>query len=192
MLLFSSVASAATLNVVGGILQGATDVNVNGTLYNVKFVDGTCQQLFNGCDDPSDFTFKTETDALAAGNALLNQVFLDGPLGKFDTSPELTAGCVGGFGYCLTIIPYGIYLPGPPAASSAVWTKNFISPGGDIAYSGLGAGSEDTTRFNFKTYAQFYPPVPEPDTWLMLVMGFGAIGGAMRRKRCQAISDNLA
>ena len=49
---------AATLIVNGnGILTGATGVNLNGTLYDVEFVDGTCEALFNGCDSFEDFTF---------------------------------------------------------------------------------------------------------------------------------------
>lgn len=28
-----------------------------------------------------------------------------------------------------------------------------------------------------------YPPLPEPGTWMMMIVGFGAIGGTMRRRR---------
>src|SRR5262245_52041146 len=95
----ASVASAATL-IVAGKLFGASDVDVNGTLYNVMFVDGTCIALFSGCDEASDFTFQTEADARAASQALGDQVFFNsqGPIGvppiEFDTTPGLTAGCV--------------------------------------------------------------------------------------------------
>ncbi len=50
-------AQAATLDIVGGILHGASGVDVGGTLYDVEFLDGTCIVLFNGCDQSSDFTF---------------------------------------------------------------------------------------------------------------------------------------
>ena len=48
-------ARAATPDVVDGELVGASDVLVDGTLYDVKFQDGTCVDLFDGCDEVSDF-----------------------------------------------------------------------------------------------------------------------------------------
>jgi hypothetical protein len=79
--------SAATLTVTGGILTGATNVDVGGSFYDVVFVDGTCAAVFNGCDDPTDFIFPTSATAVAASQALIDQVFLDGPLGQFDSNP---------------------------------------------------------------------------------------------------------
>ena len=78
LVLVASSAQAATLNVVGGQLLGASDVLVDGSLYNVEFLDGTCIDLYNGCDDVSDFTFQTEAAALLAAQALLLQVFENG------------------------------------------------------------------------------------------------------------------
>lgn len=90
--LSSAPSFAATLIVDGsGQLRGAAGVDVGGTLYDVTFREGTCTALFDGCDDPSDFTFTTLTDAQAASQALLNQVFIDGPAGNF-VSPSLTFG----------------------------------------------------------------------------------------------------
>jgi hypothetical protein len=36
------------LNVVGGQLLGASNVDVGGNLFNVQFLDGTCIDLFDG------------------------------------------------------------------------------------------------------------------------------------------------
>ena len=91
-LLAASSASAATLNVVGGQLLGASGVDVDGTLYDVEFLDGTCVELYSGCDMASDFTFTTQADAELASQALLDQVFLDG-VDLFDTVPGTTNGC---------------------------------------------------------------------------------------------------
>ena len=33
-----------------GVLTGAHNVQVGGTLYDVMFVDGTCVDVFGGCD----------------------------------------------------------------------------------------------------------------------------------------------
>ncbi len=79
----TSVHASALLVVSGGILTGAKGVDVGGTLYDVEFMDGTCVALFNGCDNPAtDLTFTTQADALAASQALLDQVFLDGGPGQ--------------------------------------------------------------------------------------------------------------
>ena len=78
----------------GGILTGARNVDVDGLFYDVKFVDGTCHDVFAGCDALSDFQFATFEGAVAAADALLKQVFVDVPsVGNFDTHPELTFGC---------------------------------------------------------------------------------------------------
>lgn len=36
------------------------------------------------------------------------------------------------------------------------------------------------------------PAVPEPATWLMLILGFGAVGGALRGRTRQAVTARLA
>lgn len=107
LICLSPSAFAATLLVSGGELLGATGVNVNGTLYNVQFVDGTCVDLFSGCDVVADFDFTSPLDAMDAAGALFDQVIFDGPAGDFDSSPELTRGCADTDG-CITYIPYAI------------------------------------------------------------------------------------
>jgi len=64
-----------------GKLTGATGVDVDGSLFDVVFLDDTCRDLFDGCDDPSDFVFQTSVEALTASIALLEQVFVDSIFG---------------------------------------------------------------------------------------------------------------
>ena len=104
--LISGYAHSATLNTAGGQLIGASGVNVGGSFYDVEFVDGTCAASFNDCNQLSDFDFATQTDATLASQALLDQVFLNTPLGSFDDDPELTAGCLF-VQNCLIGTPYG-------------------------------------------------------------------------------------
>lgn len=49
--------------------------------------------------------------------------------------------------------------------------------------SGTTCTANDPTRI----YAEVNNPVPEPATWAMMLLGFGGIGFAMRRKRSQAL-----
>jgi hypothetical protein len=93
-------AATVTWDVDGtGQLIGARNVNVNGTLYDVTFTDDICVNVFDGCNQTSDFSpFTTEASALAAAGALLSQVLLDTGLGDgspddFDTRPDLIHGC---------------------------------------------------------------------------------------------------
>jgi hypothetical protein len=99
------IASRAALVIDGnGILTGATGVVVNGRLYDVEFVDGTCAEVFNGCAlGTLNFPFEGHL-ALPASQALLNQVFGDGTQ-LFDSNPSLTNGCSSVFS-CSVITPH--------------------------------------------------------------------------------------
>ena len=72
--LIASGAQAATLNVVNGQLMGASDVLVDGSLYDVQFLAITsCIDQFDGCDEASDFTFHTLAAATLASQANLSK-----------------------------------------------------------------------------------------------------------------------
>jgi hypothetical protein len=66
ILALASTANGATLTVTGGgLLAGATGVNVGGTLYDVEFVDGS-PSLMAAMRSP-DFEFTTELLQPAVG-----------------------------------------------------------------------------------------------------------------------------
>lgn len=57
----------------------------------------------------------------------------------------------------------------------------------------VGASFTDTTPedgFKFKqlTYNVTPPPVPEPSTWALLILGFGGVGAALRKRKQQALA----
>lgn len=85
--------AAPTLIVEGGVLQGADNVMVDGVAYDVRFVDGSCFALYEGCNSAGDFVFDTKKEAAAATAALLRDVLVDGAAGNFDSDPSLVAGC---------------------------------------------------------------------------------------------------
>ena len=70
----ASGAQALTLDIVGGQWMGASDVKVDLLYFAVEFIDGTCIDLFIGCDDASDFTFWDIASAELAMMALLEHV----------------------------------------------------------------------------------------------------------------------
>ena len=174
LLLISSSASAATLNVVGGQLLGASDVIVDGTLYNVAFLDGTCIDLFSGCDEVSDFTFQTGAAALLASQALLDQVFFDGAF-LFDTDPELTVGCTDDV-VCRAITPYAFGGGGVLIAIAANVAGVAVDT---VGFSGIAIGV-DMVLVDDIVYA-VWALVPEPGT--AVLMGLGLLGLSVRKRR---------
>lgn len=94
--LSGSLVGAATLTTTG-----ATGVVVNGHLYDVEFVDGTCVALFDGCDEPSDFGLDA-SNYEAATIALLNLI---DATPSIDADPRVT-GCTS-TRRCHIYVPYG-------------------------------------------------------------------------------------
>jgi PEP-CTERM motif-containing protein len=183
---FAAAAPAATLIVDGtGELTGATGVDVGGTFYDVEFLDGTCVSVFSGCDSDSDFAFNTQAAAQAAGQALLDQVFI----GIYDTSPELTAGCEDPL-VCRPNIPYDfipIFTFPPAPLAPGVASRGPLNGATIDGQHGTAFTTDvDLTQIAFFTWARFTPAqtvVPEPSSWAMMLLGFGAVGFAMRRSK---------
>jgi hypothetical protein len=176
----SQSAVAATQIVNGsGILTGATGVVVNGVSYDVHIVGGTCESVYGGCG-LSTFDFTDFNTAQAAGKALLDQVYIDTPLGSFGSDPSKTYGCIGSR-ECYSHIAFQVLHYG----EGTIQVRRFLPSSGQANTVGAGVWLDDDTDFfppnNFVRFSlSSAGSVPEPATWAMMLAGFGAIGGMLR------------
>jgi hypothetical protein len=163
-------------------LLGADNVQVNGLFYNVRFQDGTCIDLFNGCDEASDFLFNSEETAGAAADALLAQVFFEG--GQFLTRWTLIAGC-GFAGECLLLTPRGFVGTGAGLVGELrSCVVGLVDDGGSRTCNVITPPMFDTGQYNDIVYAVWTEAVEAsaPGTAMILLMGIAGLLVSRRRK----------
>lgn len=187
---FAPASAATLLTDSSGQLIGVRGIEYRGTLYDVEFGDGRCTDLFSGCDEVSDFVFQSSRDAGGMANLLKNWVILDSDAGMFRSNPALTSGCTFSI-QCEMLIPFGF------TSTGEVRYASFLNGRIDgVLYESL-PRTEDTVIWGTQTFARFAlssasGAVPEPSTWAMMLIGFGAVGGAMRYRRRQKVAASHA
>ncbi len=196
--LFSTLAAAAlamashgaeaapVLTFQGNVLTGATGVSVDGGLYDVQFVDGTCGAVFGTqCGNTnvassfsnvaSSFLFSTSQLATDAAQALVNQV------GAVHGTSAV-AGCGTNVGSaCSVLTPYTTVSNTVQTKAAAFGQSNVAATVSEIDLS----TNFDTRSSDSQVYALFTAetPVPEPATASTLLVGAAAATGLRMKRR---------
>lgn len=197
------------LNVQDGKLLGASGVVIKDKSYDVSFVDGSCNSLFGGCNK-SLFTFSSYQEANTAALALSTQVFIDSPLGNFDSQANLTNGCQDP-AYCAILTPYDFHLQGSRNNDFVVFmtysyntlammefrndkleASDYISNGGWVALDGIEKfNTSDAPHFVFSKWI-LTPPLTveasEPMPSILLIIGLALL---QSRKHFKSITKYL-
>jgi hypothetical protein len=163
--------AAPILQVVDGTLVGATGVVVDGGLYDVEFVTGTCAEVFEGCDSNSDFLFPSREAAGGAARALLDQVFVNTAEGAFDDDVRLTAGCQTVVADCWMLTPEGIDRSGTILFTNAAANRPDENDYVIVYYTG-----PQISEHAYARWTRAAAPVPEPTTIVLLGAGMIAFG----------------
>ncbi|WP_101760519.1 hypothetical protein [Oceanicoccus sp. KOV_DT_Chl] len=99
-----SNAAVTILTDSNGQIYGAEGIEVNNSFYSIRLSEGSCIDIFNGCDQVTDFTFHTFDEAMLASQALVDQLFI----GAWDRTDDSLLGCDDEF-YCGLLTVYNPY-----------------------------------------------------------------------------------
>ncbi len=168
----------------GSFLMGFDDINVDGTMYDVRLLDGT---IFQRYGDTPTFTFTTATGALLASQALIDQAFV----GEFAHDINEAAGIASPSDYYV-FTPYSFIDPDVFFA---------IARGGSVFETSLASRDTGTDVANtgaspYSTWAKWSlsdpvpaedpaAPVPEPSTIFLLGAGLAGLVAYSRKRQRQ-------
>lgn len=169
-------AHAGALTIEAGQVVGATGLDINGDTWNATFHDGTCEDLFDGCDSASDFDFD-QAGATAAATALL--ALFAGTI--YDSSPDLTSsttadGCTAS-GICFVFIPYTLFTGTSGDFRGTLFANRH--PSADSVTEGVDHRGDNAPNSVFALFSRVVP-TPEPTSG---VLALGAVAALLLRRR---------
>lgn len=195
LLIPSLATNAATLVIDNGVLTGAQNIDVGGTFYDVEFKDnGDLYDIFGS--SPA-WDVQSYYEALAFSRGLMEQVFLDGAQGAFDSNPSLIAGCEATTtSACIAVTPFRFSQFGQEInnanlffASQAInYNSAFDSAGVSPTIDGFRntamSATTPFTDYSGGVFADWSPSaaVPLPATAWLFVSALIGLAGIKRKK----------
>ncbi|HEY0446857.1 MAG TPA: PEPxxWA-CTERM sorting domain-containing protein [Allosphingosinicella sp.] len=142
----------------------------------------------NFIDIPPPLAPPFDIDGTAVVNAVTHtssgfDIFFDSPISAFGAD---FAALQNGFARTQIIVA-GQSLQPPVQAADTLQFYGFTSDTAFTSVRFIGTGLNDSITDGFSMDNVSFGGVPEPATWLMMIGGFGMIGGALRRRRRQAL-----
>lgn len=177
-----SNAKAASLTAdSGGQLTGANSLRSQDgkIIYHLEFKEGTCADIFEGCDGREDFSYDRYTYAYT------EFVFYGILLGDttYSSNPNEILGCEDSL-TCEILNPYNITSSG----EVEFYRVSINADGSKIGSFGSLPSSYDTKNDPLRTWAAWTPVVvPLPATFPMLAFGLGILSWFGRRKHKQQV-----
>jgi hypothetical protein len=164
-------ANAATFVTSDATILGIRDLELGGALYDVEFVDGTCIDLFSGCDGAGDFPFNDSGDERDPQSAVAAAVAIQALLFQ----PNL--GIVGGVAGCDLRANCQIMTPSFFDGRAVVASIIFPDAGGvrGVPVLRFIDPVDDLSEDPFEVYAR-WTLVPEPSVAVLLGIGLGLCG----------------
>lgn len=141
-------------------------------------------------DYKNDATTYGNTERVSSPGAPFGSLYMSAVGGQYVPSP------VGGTAYDYhsatatftspTLIPFDMTQAWSPQASGAYGTASFLR---QVQNAGRGYDQAYDIRATITSVRVFDAAVvPEPATWALLILGFGAAGTALRRRRAEAVA----
>lgn len=188
MLCLGAIATTANAGVSydmqNGKMAGASGISIGGELYSVTFGD-SCSSMYAGCNSAL-FDFKTEATAVAAIDALFNQVFLNnvkvnGTTYNFDSNPELVKSC-DRIGFCEIWVPYKALANNQVQSA---WKINADTYNGTMysAYQADYTYGNNTDYMAFTNFEKIVVAADVPEPASLALFGLGVAGLIASRKK---------
>lgn len=189
-LLSTGAAATPMLTTDGsGNVTGATGLEAGGATYSMEFVDGSCIDLFDGCDSNADFIVPGTGDV--THGSLLSTFFdafiaseLTADDGSLDAQPDIAIGCERvSLDFCTTVAPTASH------SSTEYVALQFTNRPYDVDFldeppiTRIQLNSVDLTNKTFFNHARFAlqpTAAPLPGTLPLVALGLLVLG--LRRK----------